>query len=62
MDSSSSPEAIIRGITLIVVMLTVPLSLYIVSYGVDVLDVVRFILGHHCFNILVVVYLLLGCF
>ena len=62
MDSSSSPEAIIRGITLIVAMLTVPLSLYIVSYGVDVLDVVRFILGQHCFNILVVVYLLLGCF
>ena len=53
MDSLSSPEVLIRGIISVVVMVTVPLGLYILSCGVDVSDVVSFILGQHFFNILV---------
>ena len=53
MDSLSSPEVLIRGIISVVVMVTVPLGLYILSYGVDVSDIVSVILGQHFFNILV---------
>ena len=43
-------------------MVTVPTGLHIVSHGVDVSDVVSFILGQNFFKILVVLYILLGCF
>ena len=54
MDSSSSPEVVIRGIISVVAIVTVYPGLYIISHGVDVSDVLSFILGQNCFNILVV--------
>ena len=45
-----SSKVVIRGIISVVVMVDVPPGLYIVSHGVDVSDV------------LVVLYILLGCF
>ena len=62
MDLLSSPKVVIRGRVSVVVMVTVPLGLYIVSHDVDVSDVVSFILGQNCFSIFVVLYLLFGCF
>ena len=62
MAALSSPEVVIRGVLSVVAMATVPPGLYIISYGVDVSDVVSFILGQNCFIILVVLYLLLECF
>ena len=62
MAALSSPEVVIRGVLSVVAMATVPPGLYIISYGVDVSDVVSFILGQNCFIILVVLYLLFGCF
>ena len=53
MASLSSPEVVIRGVLSVVVMATVPPGLYIISHGVDVSDVVSFILGQNCFIILV---------
>ena len=62
MAALSSPEVVIRGVLSVVAMATVPPGLYIISYGVDVSDVVSFILGQNCFIILVFLYLLLECF
>ena len=62
MASLSSPGVVIRGVLSVVAMATVPPGLYIISHGVDVSDVVSFILGQNFFIILVVLYLLLECF
>ena len=51
-----------RGIVSVVAMVIVPSGLCIVSYSVEVSDVVSFSLGQNCFNIFVILYLLLGCF
>ena len=40
MDSLSSPEVVIRGIIAVIAMVVVPPGLYVVSHGVDILDVV----------------------
>ena len=54
MNSLSSPEVVIRGIISVVTIVTVYPGLYIISHGVDVSDVMSFILGQNWFNILVV--------
>ena len=53
MNSLSSPEVVIRGIISVVAMVNMPPGLYIVFHGVDVSDIVSFILGQNCFYILV---------
>ena len=62
MDSLSSPVVVIRGKVSVVVMVTIPPGLYIVSHDVDVSDVVSFILDQTFFSIFVVLYLLFGYF
>ena len=51
-----------RGMVSVVDIVSVPPGLCIVSHGVEFLDVVIFSMGQSCFNIFVVLYLLLGCF
>ena len=59
-ESLSSPEFIRRGMISVVAIVRVPIGFWIVSHGKDVSDVVILVLGQNCFNIFVVLYLLLG--
>ena len=51
-----------RGMISVVDIVRVPPGLWIVSHGIEVSDVMIFILDQNCFNIFVVLYLLLGWF